>query len=428
MVVVTDIQNGYTFCGVGIDGLSYTVSYIDAAKATASIIDGFPFPVSGMATDTGDGSMKIYDDKHIKYPYWYRLVEHSGGHADPDAGGICGLAVDMRNTPPEPKPEPLVSEPLEYIDYPLPSWFANYTAMPSDDEPVDTELPPADMPEPEIPMPEKIITVEPMPPDTPTQDITLHIERDTSFGRDMNIITGTVIGIIPGLDMVALESRDGTGNVWMSFDVPLEEDEYAVRINTNAWDDGSYTIFASYGNTTASVALMVGSIENATIPVEESQSSPDGDQESDQGRPDEDMDVPAQTEDDQETEPIQSDNDAGQLGEYPEPSSGTVTVVGFDVPVGYSIDGGEMLAIYGYDDTQSIVAALDNAHGGTIILKLPYDTATYIAGPELDYDILGDGAPLTGYTSSIDGSTATLTIRFESGIEDIEIGGSVPLA
>ena len=98
------------------------------------------------------------------------------------------------------------------------------------------------------------------------------------------------------------------------------------------------------------------------------------------------------------------------------------------MPVGYSIDGGEMLAIYGYDDTQSIVVALDNTHGGTMTLELPYDTAIYIAGPELDYDILVDGAPLTGYTSSIDGNTVTLAIRFEPGIEDIEIGGSVPLA
>ena len=224
VTIVTDIQNGHAFCGVGIGGLSYTVSYIDAAKATANVIDGFPFPVSGMATDTGDGTMKIYDDKHIQYPYWYRLVEHSGGHADPDAGIICELAVDMRNTPPEPKPEPLVRELPEHIDYPLPSWFANYTAMPPDDEPADTELPSTDMSEPEIPMPEKPITVDPMPPATPTQDITLHIERDTSFGRDMNTITGTVIGIIPGLDTVALESVDGTGNIWMSFDVPLDED------------------------------------------------------------------------------------------------------------------------------------------------------------------------------------------------------------
>ena len=206
MAVVTDILNGYGFCGVELDGLSYTVSYIDVAKATANVIDGFPFPVSGMATDAGDGSMKIHDDKHVKHPYWYRLVEHSGGNADPDAGGICRLAVDMRNTPPEPKPEPIVHELPEYIDYPLPSWFANYTAMSPDDELADTEMPPTDMPEPEIPMPEKPIIVEPMPTATPTQDITLHIERDTSFGRDMNIITGTVMGIIPGLDTVALES------------------------------------------------------------------------------------------------------------------------------------------------------------------------------------------------------------------------------
>ena len=426
MAVVTDIRNGYGFCGVGLDGLSYTVSYIDTAKATANIIDGFPFPVSGMATDTGDGSMRVYDDKRIKHPYWYRLVEHSGGHADPDAGGICRLAVDMRNTPPEPKPEPIVHELPEYIDYPLPSWFANYTAMPPDDEPASAELPTTDIPEPEIPIPEKPVIVEPMPPVTPTQDITLRIERDTSFGRDMNTITGTVMGIIHGLDTVALESIDGTGNVWMSFDVPLEDDTYAVRINTNAWDDGSYTIFASYGNETASVTLTVG-IENATIPVEEPQSPPDGNQEPEQGQPD-DAEVPPQAEDTQEPEPIQPDDNADQLSEYPEPSSGTVTVVGFDVFVGYSIDGGEVLAIYGYDDTQSIVVALGNAHGGAMTLELPYDTATYIAGPELDYDILVDGATLTDYMSSIEGGVATLTIQFGLGIEDIEIGGSVPFA
>ena len=423
MAVVTDIRNGYGFCGVELGGLSYVVSYVDVAKATANIIDGFPFPVSGMATDTGDGSMKIYDDKHIKHPYWYRLVEHSGGHADPDAGGICRLAVDMRNTPPAPKPEPLVRELPEYIDYPLPSWFANYTAMFPDDGPADSELPPTDMPEPEKP-----IIVEPMPTATPTQDITLHIERDTSFGRDMNIITGTVMGIIPGLDTVALESRDGTGNVWMSLDVPLDEDMYAVRINTNAWDDGSYTILASYGNATASVILTVGPIENSTTPTDETQSPPDSVPEPDPSHVSEDTQDLIQVEDDPEPEPIQPDDDAGQPREYPEPSSGTVTVVGFDVPVGYSIDGGEMHAIYGYDDTQSIVVALDNAHGGTMTLELPYDTASYIAGPELDYDVLVDGSPLTDYISSIEGGVATLTIQFGLGIEDIEIGGRVPLA
>ncbi len=425
MAVVTDIRNGYGFCGVELDGLSYTVSYVDVAKATANVIDGFPFPVSGMATDTGDGSMRIYGDKHIQYPYWYRLVEHSGGHADPDAGGICRLAVDMRNTPPDPQPAPIVRELPEHIDYPLPSWFANYTAMPPDDEPADSEQPTIDTPDPEIPMPEKPITVEPVQPVTVTQDITLHIESDTSFGRDMNIITGTVMGIIPGLDTVALESLDGSGNVWMSFDVPLEDDKYAVRINTNAWNDGSYTILTSYGNATASVILTVGPIENATAPTDETQIPPDSVPEPDPGRPDEDTEVPAQTEDGQDPEPIQPDNDADQLREYPDPSSGTVTVIGFDVPVGYSIDGGEMLAIYGYDDTQSIVVALDNAHGGTITLDLPHDTATYIAGPELDYDILGDGAHITDYTSSVSGNTVTLAIRFGPGIEDIEIGGSV---
>ena len=428
MVIVTDTQHGYNFCGVEIGGLSYTVSYIDAAKATANVIDGFPFPVSGMATDTGDGSMKIYDDKHIQYPYWYRLVEHSEGLADPDAGGICGLAVDMRNTPPEPKPAPLVLEIPEYIDYPLPSWFANYTAMLPDDEPADAELPPTDTPEPEIPMLEKLITVEPVPPATLTQDITLHIESDTSFGRDMSIITGTVFGTIPGLDAVALESRDATGNIWMSFDIPLDEDRYAVRINTNAWDEGSYTILVSYGNTTASVILTVGPIDNATVPIDEPQSPPDDGPEPDPSQPGEDTSQDQPQTDDPEPDTIPPDDDAGQPMEYPEPSSGSIIIIGFDVPVGYAIDGGEMLAIYGYDDTQSIVAALDNTHGGTIILELPYDTATYIAGPELDYDVLGDGAPLTGYTSSIDGNTVTLTIRFESGIEDIEIGGSVPLA
>ena len=172
--------------------------------------------------------------------------------------------------------------------------------------------------------------------------------------------------------------------------------------------------------------LIVG-IENATISIE-SQIPPDADQEPDQGRPDEDVEVPTQTEDDQEPEPIQPDDNADQLREYPEPSSGTVTVVGFDVFVGYSIDGGEILAIYGYDDTQSIVVALDNAHGGTMTLELPHDTATYIAGPELDYDVLVDGSPLTDYISSIEGGVATLTIQFGLGIEDIEIGGRVPLA
>ena len=260
-----------------------------------------------------------------------------------------------------------------------------------DDESTDSELPTTDIPEPEIPIPEKPIIVEPMPPVTPTQDITLNVESDMSFGRNMNTITGTVIGIIPGLDVVALESVDGAGNIWMSFDVPLDEDMYAVRINTNAWDDGYYTIFASYGNATISVPLIVG-IENATISIE-SQIPPDADQEPDQGRP-EDVEVPTQTEDTQEPEPIQPDDNADQLREYPEPSSGTVTVVGFDVFVGYSIDGGEMLAIYGYDDTQSIVVALDNAHGGTMTLELPHDTATYIAGPELDYDVLVDGSLL----------------------------------
>ena len=426
MAVVTDIRNGYGFCGVELGGLSYTISYVDVAKATANIIDGFPFPVSGMATDTGDGSMKIYGDRHVQYPYWYRLVEHSGGHADPEAGGICNLAVDMRNAPPAPKPAPLVREIPEYIDYPLPSWFANYTAMLPDDEPADAKLPPTDTPEPEIPMLEKPITVEPMPSDTPTQDITLHIESDTSFGRNMNIITGTVFGVMPGLDTVALESRDSSGNIWMSFDVPLDEDRYAVRINTNAWDDGSYTIIASYANATASVILTVGSMENATVPIEEPQSPPDGALEQDTDQPDEDAQDQIQTEDDPEPEPIQPDDDAGQPREYPEQSSGTITVIGFDVPVGYSIDGGEMLAIYGYDDTRSIVVALDNTHGGTVILELPHDTAAYIAGPDLDYDMLGDGAPVTDYASSVSGNTVTLTIRFGPGIEDIEIGGSVP--
>ena len=425
--VVTDIRNGYGFCGVELGGLSYTVSYVDAAKATANIIDGFPFPVSGMATDTGGGSMNVYDDKHIQYPYWYRLVEHSGGHADPDAGGICRLAIDMRNAPPAPKPEPLVRELPEYIDYPLPSWFANYTAMLPDDEPVlMTEQPQIDTPEPEIPMPEKPITVEPVPPDTIMQDITLHIERDTSFGRDMNTITGTVLGIIPGLDAVALESRDGTGNIWMSFDVPLDEDRYAVRINTNAWDEGSYAILASYGNATASVILTVGAIVNATVPIDVPQSPPDDEPEPDPGHVGEDTQDPVQVEDDPEPDTISPDDDAGQPREYPEPSSGTVTVIGFDVPVGYSIDGGEVLAIYGYDDTQSIVVALDNTHGGTITLELPHDTALYIAGPRLDYDMLGDGAPITDYTSSVSGNTVTLAIQFGPGIEDIEIGGSVP--
>ena len=85
-----------------------------------------------------------------------------------------------------------------------------------DDESTDSELPTTDIPEPEIPIPEKPIIVEPMPPVTPTQDITLHVESDTSFGRNMNTITGTVIGIIPGLDAVALESVDGT---WQHLDV-----------------------------------------------------------------------------------------------------------------------------------------------------------------------------------------------------------------
>ena len=421
MAVVTDTLHGYDFCGVEIGGLSYTVSYVDAAKATANVIDGFPFPVSGMATDTGGGSMKIYGDKHIQYPYWYRLVEHSGGHADPEAGGICGLAVDMRNTPPVPKPAPLARELPEYIDYPLPSWFANYTAILPDDEPADAGQPPTDAPGPEIPMPEKPITVEPMPPDTITQDITLNIESDTSFGRDMNTITGTVLGVIPGLDTVALESRDSSGNIWMSFDVPLDDDRYAVRINTNAWDEGSYTILASYANTTASVVLTVGQIENATTQAVQDASQTNEDPQQDTG----------QTDDGSKPDQIQTDDPdqaSGLAGEYPEPASGSITVIDFDVPVGYSIDGGEMLAAYGYDDTQSIVVALNNTHGGTLVLELPYDTALYIAGPELDYDVLADGAIVTDYTSSVNGITATLEIRFEPGIEDIEIGGSVPLA
>ena len=196
--LVTDVGRGHTSCGSTTDMVSFVVSYLGVARVHATILDGFPFPVSGVASDRGAGTERIYGDSRVDAPFWYRLVEHSKSVADAGAGGLCRLASEMRDG--QQKIRVVAGTSLSGKNDTMPYDGAGNMALHGED--------------------------------------VMQGDHITVQGKIPIHITGAV----------TISIRNATDDQILRFKTPVGDDgTYAVHIGTETWNNGTYIILAEYG-------------------------------------------------------------------------------------------------------------------------------------------------------------------------------------